>query len=139
MNKRIDILVLFFALLLCQSLSAAGKVRVGAERMDQLESLLRGKRIALVVNQTSVVGMNQVHLLDTLVADRYRVMKVFAPEHGLRGKEDAGATINNTKDEKTGVPVLSIYGKTKKPSAEDLRDVDVVVFDIQDVGARFYT
>ena len=139
MNKRIDILVLFFALLLCQSLSAAGKIRVGAERMDQLESLLRGKRIALVVNQTSVVGMNQVHLLDTLVADRYRVMKVFAPEHGLRGKEDAGATINNTKDEKTGVPVLSIYGKTKKPSAEDLRDVDVVVFDIQDVGARFYT
>ncbi len=111
----------------------------GAERMDLLLPPLQNKRVALVVNQTSVVGDKQVSLLDTLLSDGINVKKVFAPEHGFRGDADAGATVGNSKDLKTGIPIVSIYGKNKKPAAAQLADVDVVVFDIQDVGARFYT
>jgi uncharacterized protein YbbC (DUF1343 family) len=99
--------------------------------------LLKGKKVALVANQTSLVG--ETHLLDTLLALKINVVKVFAPEHGFRGDHSAGATVTNGKDAKTGVPLISLYGKNKKPSAESLKDVDVVVFDIQDVGVRFYT
>lgn len=118
---------------------AAQKVVCGAEQMERLLPLLAGKRVALVVNQTSIVGSEKVHLLDTLVASGVQVKKVFAPEHGFRGNADAGETVKNGKDARTGVPILSIYGKNKKPAAEQLKDVDVVLFDIQDVGARFYT
>ncbi len=117
-------------------------VRVGAERMEQYLSEIKGKRVALVVNQTSVVHNREggrVHLLDTLLRQGFDVRKVFAPEHGLRGEEDAGATVQSGVDSRTGVRVVSIYGRNKKPSAEQLSDVDVVVFDIQDVGCRFYT
>lgn len=116
---------------------AAQKVTTGAARMNRLLPLLEEKRVALVVNQTSMVG--GTHLLDTLIASGIEVRKVFAPEHGFRGNADAGETIRNGKDIRTGVPILSLYGKSKKPGAEQLRDVDVVLFDIQDVGARFYT
>lgn len=120
------------------SQSIAG-VRVGAERMEELLPLLGGQRVALVVNQTSVVGEGMTHLLDTLHRLNVDVRCVFAPEHGFRGDEDAGKIISDSKDQRTGVPVVSIYGKSKKPSREQLSGVDVVVFDIQDVGARFYT
>lgn len=115
----------------------AQEVRTGAEQMERLLPILKGKRTALVVNQTSRVG--ETHLLDTLIASGVEVKKVFAPEHGFRGDADAGETVRNGKDIRTGVPILSLYGKNKKPGAEQLRDVDLVVFDIQDVGARFYT
>ena len=114
-------------------------VRTGAERMEKLLPLLEGKRIALVVNQTSVVGSKHTHLLDTLLSLKMNVRKVFAPEHGFRGNADAGETIKNGKDIKSGLSILSLYGKNKKPTPAQLSDVDVIVFDIQDVGARFYT
>lgn len=116
---------------------AAQKIIPGAEQTERLLLLLKGKRVALVVNQTSMAG--KTHLLDTLVASGIQIKKVFAPEHGFRGDADAGEAIKNGKDVRTGVSILSLYGKNKKPTAEQLRDVDIVLFDIQDVGARFYT
>lgn len=98
---------------------------------------LRGQRIALVVNQTSTIG--DVHLADSLQQLGLDIRKIFAPEHGFRGSADAGDVIKDGRDVRTGLPIKSLYGKSKKPSAADLADVDVVVFDIQDVGARFYT
>jgi uncharacterized protein YbbC (DUF1343 family) len=115
------------------------KVIVGAERQDVYVPLLKGKRVALLVNQTAVVGEKQTHLLDTLIHLGVNVVKVFAPEHGFRGDADAGEKFDNTVDAKTGIPVVSLYGKNRKPSKEMLADVDVLIFDIQDVGARFYT
>ena len=112
-------------------------IQLGAERMDQYLSQLQGKRVALVVNQTSVIG--KTHLVDTLLQLGVDIKKVFAPEHGFRGNHSAGAIIKDGKDLKTSLDVVSLYGKNKKPSAEMLADVDVVLFDIQDVGVRFYT
>jgi uncharacterized protein YbbC (DUF1343 family) len=112
-------------------------ILLGAERMDLYLSQLQGKRVALVVNQTSVV--NETHLVDTLLQLGIDIKKVFAPEHGFRGNHSAGAIIKDGKDLKTSLNVVSLYGKNKKPSAEMLADVDVVIFDIQDVGVRFYT
>lgn len=137
MMKRFKILVIILCACLLQV--QAQTLRVGAERSEKLLPLLDGKRVALVVNQTSVVGQRQTHLLDTLLALGVEVKKVFAPEHGFRGNADAGETVKNGHDVKSGLPILSLYGKNKKPSAEQLADVDVVLFDIQDVGARFYT
>lgn len=108
-----------------------------AERIETYLSFLKAKRVAIVANQTSLV--NDVHLTDTLLNLGINVVKVFAPEHGFRGDADAGKYVQNGKDLKSGLPVISLYGKNKKPSVSDLSDVDVVVFDIQDVGARFYT
>ena len=114
-------------------------LKLGAERMDVVTRLLKDKRVGLVVNQTSILEKRQIHLLDALVAEGIDVKKVFAPEHGFRGTGDAGEEIKDSRDLKTGIPIISIYGKNKKPSAEQLGDLDVIVFDIQDVGARFYT
>lgn len=98
---------------------------------------LRGKRLALVVNQTSTIG--STHLVDSLQQLNLNLKKIFAPEHGFRGGADAGDTIADGKDIRSGLPIKSLYGKHKKPSVEDLADVDIILFDIQDVGARFYT
>lgn len=116
---------------------AVEKIIVGAERTNEYLPQLIGKNIALVVNHTSTVGNS--HLLDTLLASEVNVVKIFAPEHGFRGEASAGATIKDGVDSKTGIPVISLYGKNKKPSKEQLENVHVVIFDIQDVGARFYT
>lgn len=113
------------------------EIKPGAERISEYLPLIKDKRIALVANQTSVVG--EKHLVDTLLSLGINVKKVFAPEHGFRGLADAGEHVKNSKDKKTGLPVISLYGKHKKPSAKDLSDVDVVIFDIQDVGVRYYT
>ena len=99
--------------------------------------LLQGKRLGLVVNQTSTVS--GTHLVDTLLALGQNVEIIFAPEHGFRGEADAGAKISDGTDARTGLPIKSLYGSNKKPSAEDFANVDLIVFDIQDVGARFYT
>lgn len=114
-------------------------VKVGAEQMERLLPLLKNKRVALVVNHTSIVGKKGVHLLDTLLTCGITVKKIFAPEHGFRGNADAGEKITDGKDSKTGIPIISLYGKNRKPSPEQMANVDVILFDIQDVGARFYT
>ncbi len=117
--------------------SAGSRVTTGAQCMNEYLPALQGKRVALVVNQTSVIG--QTHLLDTLLQADIPVKKVFAPEHGFRGDADAGEHVTDGKDSKTGIPIVSLYGKNRKPTATHMEDIDVVVFDIQDVGARFYT
>ena len=113
-------------------------VIVGADRMDILKRLVHNKRVGLIVNQTSVLR-NGTHLLDALLKEQVKVVKVFAPEHGFRGTAEAGATVLNSTDTKTGLPVVSLYGNTNKPTASQLTDLDMLIFDIQDVGARFYT
>jgi uncharacterized protein YbbC (DUF1343 family) len=117
--------------------TTAGKMILGAEQLDQYLALLDGKRVATVVNQTSTIG--EIHIVDTLRSLGVNIVKVFAPEHGFRGNHSAGAFVNNGRDIKTGLSLVSLYGKNKKPNAQMLEDVDVVVFDIQDVGVRFYT
>lgn len=112
---------------------------LGAERVDVVTNLLKGKRVGLIVNQTSILDNGNHHLLDVLIERGIDVVKVFAPEHGFRGTEDAGEVVKDSKDIKTGVPIISLYGQNKKPSAQQLADLDVIVFDIQDVGTRFYT
>lgn len=112
-------------------------LKVGAERPELYLEALRGKRIALVVNQTSRVGTQ--HLVDYLQQKRLDIRRIFAPEHGFRGTADAGAEVADGIDPRSGVSVQSLYGKQKKPSAEQLADVDVILFDIQDVGVRYYT
>ncbi|MCS6992107.1 MAG: DUF1343 domain-containing protein [Chitinophagales bacterium] len=120
-----------------KSLPWADQVIHGAERLDQYHSLLTGKRVALVVNHSARVG--HTHLVDTLLRLKIDVRKIFVPEHGFRGQADAGTHISHERDESTGLPLLSLYGKNFKPTAEQLSDIDVVVYDIQDVGVRFYT
>jgi len=129
------------ALLLWQVSVAQQKppIVMGAEQLDVVAEMLKGKRVGLVVNQTSSIEKTQTHLLDALLDYGVSVKKVFAPEHGFRGTGEAGENISDSRDRKTGVPILSIYGKNKKPTAAQMQDIDVVVFDIQDVGARFYT
>ncbi|RZK21795.1 MAG: DUF1343 domain-containing protein, partial [Hymenobacter sp.] len=116
-----------------------GKPRtlLGAEQLPAYLPLLAGKRVGLVVNQTSLVG--RTHLVDTLTRRGVHLTAIFAPEHGFRGEAADGATITDGRDARSGVPVRSVYGSTKKPTPEMLADVDVLVFDIQDVGTRFYT
>ncbi len=113
------------------------EVIVGAARTQEYLHLLKDKHVGLVVNQTSTIGND--HLVDMLIEKKIKVKKLFAPEHGIRGKEDAGAKIEDGKDAKTGLDILSLYGKKKKPAKEDLEGLDILVFDIQDVGVRFYT
>ena len=120
-----------------------GTVRVkkhfinGDERMDEYLPLLTGKKVGMVVNHTAVVSGK--HLVDTLLERGVNIVKIFAPEHGFRGNADAGAAVADGKDKKTGINIISLYGKHKKPTKEMLDSLDVIVFDIQDVGARFYT
>lgn len=109
----------------------------GAEQLSAYLPLLKGKRVGLVVNQTSMVG--NVHLLDTLLVLKVAVEKIYAPEHGFRGTADAGEKIKDGIDTKTGKKVVSLYGSNRKPKPEDIADIDILIFDIQDVGARFYT
>ena len=118
-------------------LQATAQVKNGADRLEELFPLLENKRISLVVNQTSLV--QNVHLLDTLYNKGVHITQVFAPEHGFRGDADAGEFIKNGKDYRTQVPIISLYGKNKKPQPSQLQQTDIVIFDIQDVGARFYT
>ena len=121
------------------SVTAASEtvLRTGAECMERYLPLLEGKRVAVCGNQTSVVG--KTHLVDTLLARDVNIVKLLCPEHGFRGQAEAGATIASGKDPLTGLPVVSLYGKNKKPTAEQLQNVDIVLFDLQDVGCRFYT
>jgi len=109
----------------------------GAQQTERYLPLLQGKKVGLLVNQTSLIG--EQHLVDVLLANNVQVTAIFAPEHGFRGNHDAGATIVSGVDEKTGLPVWSMYGESKKPAAEQLQQLDIIIFDIQDVGVRYYT
>ncbi|MEM6298385.1 MAG: DUF1343 domain-containing protein [Bacteroidota bacterium] len=111
--------------------------KTGAQQSERYLPLLEGKNVGLVVNQTSRV--DSVHLVDFLVVEKVSVRKIFAPEHGFRGEASAGEYVTDGKDTQTGLPIFSLYGKNKKPTSEMLEGLDVVIFDIQDVGARFYT
>jgi len=115
---------------------------VAANRMIELYPYLQGKKIGVVANQTSIVYKDNgeyVHLIDSLLQHKVQVIKVFSPEHGFRGEADAGETVENDIDKKTGIPLNSLYGNNRKPAQESLDSLDLVVFDIQDVGVRFYT
>jgi uncharacterized protein YbbC (DUF1343 family) len=109
----------------------------GANQIELYKSIIEGKSVAVVANQTSMIG--STHLVDTLLSIGIKIKMIFAPEHGFRNLADAGESIENGKDTKTGTPIISLYGSHLKPSAEDMKGIDVVIFDIQDVGARFYT
>ena len=113
------------------------KPEVGAAQFGAYLPILKNKKVGLVVNQTSTVRSQ--HLVDTLLSLGIQITKIFAPEHGFRGDAHDGATIYDNIDQSTGLPIISIYGKQKKPSPEQLKDLDILIFDIQDVGARFYT
>ena len=115
----------------------AQQLILGSERMEEIINSIDNKNIAIVGNQTSLV--NDIHLVDTLLSLKQNIVSVFSPEHGFRGTEDAGAKIDNEFDSKTGLPIISLYGKNKKPTREQLENIDIIIFDIQDVGARFYT
>ncbi|MEX1000951.1 MAG: DUF1343 domain-containing protein [Crocinitomicaceae bacterium] len=119
------------------SLYCNDQLLVGAARFEEYLEDLKGKKVAVVGNQSSLIG--QTHLVDSLLSLEINVVKVFSPEHGFRGKADAGEKVTDDVDSKTGLPIISLYGKNKKPTAEQLKNVEVLVFDIQDVGARFYT
>jgi len=109
----------------------------GAERLNQYLTLLQNKRVAVFANHTSMVG--KTHLVDTLKKSGVNVALIFGPEHGFRGDADAGEKIGNYTDAQTGIPVVSLYGSKRKPGKEDLQNIDVMIFDIQDVGLRYYT
>lgn len=129
---------LFVVFLIGISFSLPGQtLRIGAERMELYLSKIKGRQIAMVVNQTSMVG--NTHLADTLKSLGISIKAIFAPEHGFRGAADAGEKVVDGKDPSTGIPVLSLYGARKKPTEEDLSGVDILIFDIQDVGLRYYT
>lgn len=131
MIKKIFLLMVLFPLWLFANIT------VGAEHTDDYLPLLKGKNVALVVNQSSLVYGE--HLVDALLSQKINVVKIFAPEHGFRGKADAGQHLKNGVDVQTGLPIVSLYGKHKKPTRADLKNIDVLLFDIQDVGVRFYT
>ncbi len=113
------------------------KIIAGAERLSVYLPLLKGHSVGIFANQTSMVG--NTHLVDTLLKLGIKITVIFGPEHGFRGTADAGEKVGNYMDKKTGIPVVSLYGSKRKPSAEDVKDADLLLFDIQDVGVRFYT
>ena len=153
------VLFLFIALIACGNVNSEQKtaenlsednpqkkenneIATGADQTEKYLPLLKGKKIGIVGNQTSLIKSKSgsyVHLVDSLKNMDVNIIKVFAPEHGFRGTADAGEKIKDGIDTKTGLPVVSLYGNNKKPSAAQLKDLDLMVFDIQDVGARFYT
>ncbi|MBT3242863.1 MAG: DUF1343 domain-containing protein, partial [Bacteroidetes bacterium] len=137
-------IILFFVLtvavpaVLSQSISLKRqKVICGADQTDKYFERLKSAKIGLVANKSSMIG--DVHLLDKMLKEGVHVVSIFCPEHGFRGEGEAGERIDDHLDPVTGIPVISIYGSKKKPDPDDLSGIDVLVFDMQDVGARFYT
>jgi len=136
--KRFLFFISYILLLACSNPADAQNLQLGADRLEILLPLIENRQVGLVINQTSVLS-NGTSLIDTLISRGANIKTIFAPEHGFRGTSDAGEKIIDGKDSKTGIDVVSLYGRNYKPSPEQLRGLDVVVFDIQDVGARFYT
>jgi len=119
------------------TLVTVNRILTGAEQTEKYLPLLEGKRVGMVVNPTSVIG--QVTVVDSLITSGVNIMKIFGPEHGFRGNASAGTAVNDAVDQKTGIKAVSLYGKHEKPTMADLADIDILLFDIQDVGVRFYT
>jgi len=142
MMKYIKYLI-FFAALLAVSCSVQHvdnkkfRIKTGAEQTEKYISLLQDKNIALVANYTT--NINGTHLVDSLLSLNINIVKIFSPEHGFRGDAEAGEIVKSYVDDKTGLPVISLYGNSKKPKLSDFEDIDIIIFDLQDVGARFYT
>lgn len=126
-----------FILALLFPLNGNSQISPGAYNTPQYLHLIKDKKVAIVANQTSEI--NGVHLLDTLLSQGIQIKKIFCPEHGFRGTVDAGGKVKNEVDSKTGIKIISLYGRHYKPRANELKDIDIVIFDIQDVGVRFYT
>lgn len=129
--------VLLISIFGCCTGSSNNKLKTGAEQPELYLPVLKNKKVGLVVNNTSRI--NNTHLVDFLISENIHIETIFAPEHGFRGDVSAGETIKDGVDSITGIRVISLYGKTKKPTIEHLQNIDLVVFDIQDVGCRFYT
>ncbi|KAF0128718.1 MAG: putative lipoprotein [Bacteroidetes bacterium] len=135
-------ILLIFTMLQCvhaQQLQLVDQniIQTGAQQTQAYFPMLKGKRVGLVTNHTGLIGTT--HLTDSLLSSGIKIQRIFTPEHGFRGNEDAGASVSSFKDQKTGVEVSSLYGQKKKPTVEDLKDIDIICFDLQDVGVRFYT
>ncbi len=134
---RIWVLALILLNSSCKAQPAATSIQTGAQQLNTLLPKLKGKRVALVVNHTSLIG--KTHLADSLKSVGVNLVKIFGPEHGFRGNAADGELVSDSVDKKTGIPLVSLYGKIKKPTPQQMADVDLVIFDIQDVGTRFYT
>ena len=117
------------------------EIKTGADNYEQYLPLLKNKKIGIITNQTGTVNLKEQssHIVDFLISQKINLTKIYAPEHGFRGTADAGELIKDGKDTKTGLPIISLYGNNKKPKPEQLKDIDILLFDLQDVGARFYT
>jgi uncharacterized protein YbbC (DUF1343 family) len=137
MSEYKHLLCLFLICLFQFSHAQSPHITMGADQTAEYAPLLKTKRVGLVVNQTSFI--NNTHVVDSLKKLKINIRAIFAPEHGFRGDHSAGTKVASGKDAKTGVKVISLYGNHKKPTKDDLKDIDIIVFDIQDVGARFYT
>src|ERR1700704_3249259 len=135
--KKFIILFIIAIPIVAKPQTKTARIIPGAERLTAYLPLLKNKKVAIFANNTAMVA--NVNLVDTLFSLGVNIKIVFGPEHGFRGTADAGEKIGNYTDEKTGIPVISLYGSKRRPSAEDLKDVDILLFDIQDVGVRFYT
>ncbi len=136
MGKHI-IAVIFFIFVVFNSVGSPEKIITGAEQPEKYLPIIQDKKIALVVNHTSMAG--QIHLVDFLKSKGIKIEKIFAPEHGFRGNAANGAEIVDGIDAKTGILVISLYGENRKPTKKQLQNIDYVIFDVQDVGCRFYT
>ncbi len=136
MKKFTGLFLLIYLFTGCMA-DSEKEMKTGAQKTENYLPLLKGKNVGVIVNHTSLV--DSVHLVDFLIEHDIQVKKIFAPEHGFRGNAAAGEEITDGTDLKTGLPVISLYGENKKPKPEHLQDLDVLVFDIQDVGCRFYT
>lgn len=144
-NTTLFIAVLLLSICFSTNAKAQQAIVIGANRTKAYLPLLKGKNIAVVANTTSVIfkkedhSKGHTHLIDSLTTLGVKIKKVFAPEHGFRGTADAGEKVSDGKDLKTGIPIVSLYGKYRKPSPENLKNIDLIIYDIQDVGVRFYT
>ncbi len=137
--KKLCLIVLLLKICLPAIADGRGPLLTGADRTELYVNYLKNKNIGMVINQTSVIGKNNVSSLDSLVKLGIRIKKIFGPEHGFRGNASNGAKVDDSVDPKTGIPAISLYGKHYKPTRDDLQGIDLMVFDIQDVGVRFYT
>ncbi len=140
-KKLITLVIVYFTVFISYGQNLAVKdyeqVIIGAQQFGNYLPKLKNKKVAIVTNQTGVI--KGVSIVDTLLKFKVNIKKIFGPEHGFRGNTEAGEKVNNNKDAKTNLPVISLYGSNKKPSTKDLKGIDVVVYDIQDLGVRFYT
>lgn len=136
-----EVLLLTLTLtLLLSPVTGYAALRVGADQIDEIARLTQGKRVGLVANQASVqTDQDHTFLLDALLREGVQVRRLFSPEHGFRQMADAGARVDSSRDPESGLPIVSLYGKHRKPTAADLRGLDVILFDLQDVGVRFFT